>query len=72
MRDYHDDLSENRDDIPLKESGSDESADDEEHDYPSMAKFLPLLIGLCFQSFCIALVGCPRQVVSTFSAVLFI
>ncbi|KAJ5179473.1 hypothetical protein N7492_002683 [Penicillium capsulatum] len=55
MRDYHDSHSENRDDIPLKESGSDEGVDDEEHEYPPMTKFLPILIGLCFQSFCIAL-----------------
>lgn len=57
MRDYRDEFSENRDDIPLKESGSDEGSDDEEHDYPPMSKFLPILIGLCFQSFCIALVN---------------
>jgi hypothetical protein len=55
MRDSHDGYSENRDDIPLKESGRDGIADDEK-EYPPTAKLVPILVGLCFQSFCIALV----------------
>lgn len=57
MRDCHDGYieNENRDDIPLKESGSVDSADDEK-EYPTTAKLVPILVGLCFQSFCIALV----------------
>ncbi|OQD70479.1 hypothetical protein PENDEC_c023G02839 [Penicillium decumbens] len=56
MRDCHNGYieNENRDDIPLKESGSDDIAD-EEKEYPSTAKLVPILVGLCFQSFCIAL-----------------
>ncbi|KAJ5645657.1 hypothetical protein N7507_011668 [Penicillium longicatenatum] len=53
VRDCHSD--ECRDDIPLKESGSSDIIDDETIEYPSTIKFLPILIGLCFQSFCIAL-----------------
>ncbi|KAJ5765323.1 hypothetical protein N7520_004882 [Penicillium odoratum] len=44
-----------RDDIPLKESDSRGDISDEEIEYPSTIKFMPILIGLCFQSFCIAL-----------------
>jgi hypothetical protein len=55
VRDCHSD--ECRDDIPLKESGSSDIIDDETIEYPSTIKFLPILIGLCFQSFCIALVS---------------
>ncbi|KAJ5792062.1 uncharacterized protein N7503_008040 [Penicillium pulvis] len=53
VRDCHNDDC--RDDIPLKESGSSDISDDERIEYPSTIKFLPVLIGLCFQSFCIAL-----------------
>ncbi|KAJ5540507.1 hypothetical protein N7494_005583 [Penicillium frequentans] len=53
VRDCHNDDC--RDDIPLKESGSSDISDDERIEYPSTIKFLPILIGLCFQSFCIAL-----------------
>ncbi|KAJ6096923.1 hypothetical protein N7486_007669 [Penicillium sp. IBT 16267x] len=53
MRDCHNE--ECRDDIPLKESGSSDISDDERIEYPSTIKFIPILIGLCFQSFCIAL-----------------
>ncbi|KAJ5661457.1 uncharacterized protein N7477_009073 [Penicillium maclennaniae] len=52
--DDHDGYIENRDDIRLKETGSDDIADDEK-EYPPTAKLIPILIGLCFQSFCIAL-----------------
>lgn len=66
MRDCHDDHSETRDDIPLKETpGSEEAPDEEEEEreYPPMLKFLPILIGLCFQSFCIALVRTPGNLI---------
>ncbi|KAJ5885786.1 hypothetical protein N7504_011622 [Penicillium tannophilum] len=53
MQDCHNDDC--RDDIPLKESGSSDISDDERIEYPSTIKFIPILIGLCFQSFCIAL-----------------
>lgn len=57
-RDSHDDgFVESRDDIPLKESASDSSLDDEGQDYPSILQLIPILIGLCLQSVCIALVG---------------
>lgn len=56
MRDCHDGYIENRDDIPLKEAGIDGLADDEK-EYPPTAKLVPILVGLCFQSFCIALVN---------------
>jgi hypothetical protein len=56
MRDFEDQAYTNRDDIPLKETG--ESDDDEEKQvYPPSSKLAPILIGLCFQSFCIALVS---------------
>ncbi|CAI7604415.1 unnamed protein product [Penicillium bialowiezense] len=55
LRDYRDDISVDRDDIPLKETGSDLSEEDEKQDYPPTSKLAPILIGLCFQSFCIAL-----------------
>ncbi|KAJ5349579.1 hypothetical protein N7541_007306 [Penicillium brevicompactum] len=54
-RDYRDDVSVDRDDIPLKETGSDLSDEEEKQDYPPTSKLVPILIGLCFQSFCIAL-----------------
>ncbi|KAJ5577478.1 uncharacterized protein N7459_006442 [Penicillium hispanicum] len=54
-RDSKDGFVETRDDIALEESASDELVDDEKHEYPSMIKLLPILVGLCFQSFCIAL-----------------
>ncbi|KAJ5927883.1 hypothetical protein N7466_006839 [Penicillium verhagenii] len=54
LKDCHND--ECRDDIPLKESGcSVMSEDDEATEYPSTIQFIPLLIGLCLQSFCTAL-----------------
>jgi hypothetical protein len=56
LRDCRDEVCSNRDDIPLKESGSDHSIDDEKQEYPPTLKLAPILIGLCFQSFCIALV----------------
>ncbi|KAJ5144254.1 uncharacterized protein N7515_003041 [Penicillium bovifimosum] len=52
MRDYE--VFTDRDDMSLKESGSEES-DDEKQDYPPISTLAPILIGLCFQSFCIAL-----------------
>ncbi|KAJ5373715.1 Major facilitator superfamily domain general substrate transporter [Penicillium concentricum] len=56
MRDFRDQTYTNRDDIPLKEAGTEESDDDEEKQvYPPSSKLAPILIGLCFQSFCIAL-----------------
>lgn len=57
LRDYRDDVSVDRDDIPLKETGSDLNDEDEKQDYPPTSKLVPILIGLCFQSFCIALVS---------------
>lgn len=54
---HHDGFVESRDDIPLKESASDASLDDEGQDYPSTLQLIPILIGLCLQSVCIALVG---------------
>ncbi|KAJ5169234.1 uncharacterized protein N7482_004828 [Penicillium canariense] len=55
IRDSHDGFVENRDDIPLKESGSDDDSDDEKQDYPSTLQLIPIMVGLCFQSICIAL-----------------
>ncbi|KAJ5320687.1 hypothetical protein N7508_000970 [Penicillium antarcticum] len=55
LRDCRDEVCSNRDDIPLKETGSDHSIDDEKQEYPPTLKLAPILIGLCFQSFCIAL-----------------
>lgn len=58
MRDFGDQVYTNRDDIPLKETGTEESDDEEEKQvYPPSSKLAPILIGLCFQSFCIALVS---------------
>ena len=62
MNDFRDKYNTNRDDIPLKEArteNSDDDDDDEEEKqvYPSSSKLAPILIGLCFQSFCIALVS---------------
>jgi hypothetical protein len=56
MHDCHDGYIENRDDIPLKEAGIDGLADDEK-EYLSTGKLVPVLVGLCFQSICIALVN---------------
>ena len=56
MKGCHDGFEEARDDIPLKESGSEDVLDDQEKDYPPLGKLVPIIIGLCFQSFCIALV----------------
>ncbi|CAI7676402.1 unnamed protein product [Penicillium pancosmium] len=55
MKGCQDDFMESRDDIPLKESGSDDVLDDQKGEYPSPAKLAPIILGLCFQSFCIAL-----------------
>ncbi|KAJ6029823.1 hypothetical protein N7499_012236 [Penicillium canescens] len=55
FRDCRDEVCSDRDDIPLNESGSDHSIDDEKQEYPPTSKLAPILIGLCFQSFCIAL-----------------
>ncbi|KAJ5641790.1 hypothetical protein N7490_005790 [Penicillium lividum] len=52
VKDFH---NECRDDIPLNESDSGGDISDEEIEFPSTIKFMPILIGLCFQSFCIAL-----------------
>lgn len=57
MRDCHDGFLDNGDDISLKESGNDEISDEETPEYPPTVKLVPILIGLCFQSFCIALVS---------------
>jgi hypothetical protein len=57
LRDYRDDFSTDGDDIPLKEAGAEDSDEDEKQEYPTSSKFVPILIGLCFQSFCIALVS---------------
>ncbi|KAJ5693459.1 hypothetical protein N7462_002882, partial [Penicillium macrosclerotiorum] len=55
--DYQNDYIEARDDIPLKETGSqhDQILDDEKKEYPSTISLIPIIVGLCFQSFCIAL-----------------
>lgn len=58
MRDSHDGSVDNQDDISLEKSGHD-IIEEEEHEYPPTAKLVPILIGLCFQSFCIALVSSP-------------
>lgn len=56
-RDSQDDgFVESRDDIPLKESTNDEKLH-ERQDYPSTLQLIPILVGLCLQSICIALVG---------------
>lgn len=52
----HDEFSEDRDSIPLKESEGEDDIKEDEHQYPSTAKLIPILIALCCQSFCIALV----------------
>lgn len=58
MKDFGDEVYTNRDDIPLKEARTGDSDDEEEKQvYPSSSKLAPILIGLCFQSFCIALVS---------------
>jgi hypothetical protein len=57
IRDCRDDVFADRDDIPLKESGEEDSDEDEKQNYPPSSKLAPILIGLCFQSFCIALVS---------------
>ncbi|KAJ5108193.1 hypothetical protein N7456_004868 [Penicillium angulare] len=53
--DCHDGFVESRDDIPLKESDGSVISDDENTEYPPLAKFIPILIGLCLQAFCTAL-----------------
>ena len=45
-----------RDDIPLKESPNDDSLDEESREYPSTLQLVPILVGICLQSICIALV----------------
>lgn len=55
MRDCQEEILTNRDDIPLQAAGT-ESDDDEKQVYPPSSKLAPILIALCFQSFCIALV----------------
>ncbi|CAG8172795.1 unnamed protein product [Penicillium nalgiovense] len=55
MRDFEDQAYTNRDDIPLKETGIESDDDEEKRVYPPSSKLAPILIGLCFQSFCIAL-----------------
>ncbi|CAI7598280.1 unnamed protein product [Penicillium viridicatum] len=56
MNDFRDQDNTSRDDIPLKEAGTENSDDDEEKQvYPPSSKLAPILVGLCFQSFCIAL-----------------
>lgn len=57
MRDGHHGLLKNGDDIYLKESGNEEIVDEETPEYPPTVTLVPILIGLCFQSFCIALVS---------------
>ena len=54
-RDCHNGFVETGDDIYLKESGSDDFGD-QKVEYPSAIKLFPIIIGLCFQSFCVALV----------------
>lgn len=62
LGDYREDAWVDRDDIPLKQSGT-ESEEDEKQEYPPNSKLVPILIGLCFQSFCIALVSSqPRWI----------
>lgn len=57
MKGCHGEFSESRDDIPLAESGSDDILDDQKAEYPSLRKLAPIILGLCSQSFCIALVS---------------
>ncbi|KAJ5786977.1 hypothetical protein N7457_001967 [Penicillium paradoxum] len=54
MRYSRDEEFRDRDDIPLKETGT-EDCDVDKQSYPPGSKLAPILIGLCFQSFCIAL-----------------
>lgn len=55
-----DQYSETSDDGSLKRSEDNEALEVEEHEYPPTTKLIPILIGLCFQSFCIALVSTPN------------
>lgn len=55
MRDCQEETLTHRDDIPLKAAEM-QSDDDEKQVYPRSAQLAPILIALCFQSFCIALV----------------
>ena len=52
-----DDFYDDGDDIPLSESGCGVTSEDEDIEYPSTAALIPILVGLSFQSFCIALVS---------------
>lgn len=61
MQDSHDQYTETSDDIPLKESGDGKTLEGHEHEYPPTARLMPILIGLCFQSFCIALVSISNR-----------
>ena len=56
-QDCRDQGLENRYDIPAKGSESEQSIEKEKDDYPPNLKLAPILIGLCFQSICIALVS---------------
>jgi hypothetical protein len=48
-----------RDDIPLKERPNDGDFGEDSQEYPSTLQLIPILIGLCLQSICIALVRGP-------------
>lgn len=60
MKGRHSEFSESRDDIPLAESGGDDILDEQKAEYPSLPKLAPIILGLCSQSFCIALVSLAR------------
>lgn len=56
-RELGDEYFDSQDDIPLKDPGCKEACGDQDIEYPSAKKLIPILVGLCFQSFCIALVS---------------
>lgn len=59
-RGFYGQYPETSDDGPLKRTEDNEALDVHDHEYPPTAKLIPILIGLCFQSFCIALVSNPN------------
>ncbi|OOQ89724.1 putative efflux pump antibiotic resistance protein [Penicillium brasilianum] len=50
-----DEFIDSRDDIPLKKSPNDGDFGEESQEYPSTLQLIPILVGLCLQSICIAL-----------------
>lgn len=54
-----DEFIDSRDDIPLKKSPNDGDFGEASQEYPSTLQLIPILVGLCLQSICIALVRYP-------------